>query len=119
MRLRVSAIIVFLSLGAISALAADQTDAREDVLEDATTEDAGAAEETADRLETDDDIETGDDMETGDIVQIEEAPTPVVPDPPEDTTSNDAARKGIESPDVFVPTEDISEDIAVSFPVDI
>ncbi len=37
----------------------------------------------------------------------------------ETTTDDDTPAEAPESADVFIPTEDISEDFAVSFPVDI
>lgn len=40
-------------------------------------------------------------------------------DEAESTTEGGAKTKGAEGADVFIPTEEISEDFAVSFPVDI
>ena len=36
-----------------------------------------------------------------------------------DESESDGAEKSLETPDIFIPSEDISEDYAVPFPVDI
>ena len=45
--------------------------------------------------------------------------TPSHPQKTSDTTKQPAEQVGDQTPDIFVPSEDISEDLAVAFPVDI
>jgi hypothetical protein len=86
--------------------AAEQADAgvveTEDVAQATATSSAAEADPPKSEAEDAPDAAAGSDAGTG---------TAAADDPP-------AARNG-PSPDVFVPTEEISEDFAVSFPVDI
>jgi hypothetical protein len=87
------------------ALAAQSNPAARDVPADAATASGSADAAGAAPGEAEADTAVADTAAAGDAVPENDAPPP--------------ASAGKPTPDVFVPTEEISEDYAVSFPVDI
>lgn len=70
-----------------------------------------ASESGAEDERPDDELEDGEPSENADETTAESEP--------DDEASDDEAIEPVRSPDIFVPSEDISEDLEVTFPVDI
>ena len=97
-----------LTAGVVAALLFGRTALAETA---AVEPEADAAAESSVDVEADGNGGTGEDTDGNEAAEDAADDTPA--------PANDASTNGKPSGDVFVPTEEISEDFAVSFPVDI